>query len=71
MNGFGRQPAKEEMNAMLKANAITLGVYFGAIRAAPLVRSPHVTRCTHNFGEGLRNPRWARDLPVYFKICEE
>jgi hypothetical protein len=37
MNGFQRQPDKEEMRQMLKANIAVLTIYFGAIRAAPLV----------------------------------
>jgi hypothetical protein len=38
MNGSQRQPDKEEMREMLKANLAILTLYFGAIRATPLVR---------------------------------
>lgn len=38
MNAFGKPPDKKELRAMLHANIATLAIYFGAIRATPLVR---------------------------------
>lgn len=37
MNPYQRQPDREEMMQMLKANAIVLTTYFALIRATPLV----------------------------------
>lgn len=38
MQPFMRPPSREELRAVLKANAAFLAIYFTAIRATPLVR---------------------------------
>ncbi len=48
MNPYQRQPDREEMHAMLKANAFVLAVYFAAIRATPLVSLLHACLCTYS-----------------------